>query len=606
MATQPPGIAGAVAHPTTAVIGETIRACDDWGRSDLVSRLRVAEARLTRPTALACVVGEYKQGKSMLVNALVGADVCPVDDDAATAAFTAVVPAEDAWARIHRTVDGRPTMESAAAEDAWQYVSEHGDPHRRAGVELVEIGLPTGAAPDGLALVDSPGFGGLLDQQAVATLRFLQLADAVLFATDASQELTALEVAFLERAQQVCPTVLIVVTKIDLYPAWRRILDLDLDHLRDRGLAFDPIAVSASVAREGRVRCLEDIEAESGIVALRGRLREEVVEGARERAIERAAAETRWALERLREPIASELALLEDPVGASEQVARLRAAEERWLGLQAAGARWATVLNDGFTDLRADLDHRTRGRLRSLLAELDQRLDEVDPATDWDELTGWLRSRLAADVDEVFATIDRQTAEIQARVAAILLDEAPELATARPGGLDVRELWAVSDRELHASRASPVASVLTALRGGSSGVILLGMVARLAGLAVATPASIGIAVLFGAKQVLDSRRQELVRRRQAARTILRQFVDDVSLELGNRSSRVVQDYHRAMRDGFAGRLQDLSNSTRSAVATAQSAVAADAKARKERPVPLRAWLERIDSLLTRLPGERPA
>ena len=40
------------------------------------------------------VVGEFKQGKSQLVNALVNAPVCPVDDDIATAVPTVVRHAE--------------------------------------------------------------------------------------------------------------------------------------------------------------------------------------------------------------------------------------------------------------------------------------------------------------------------------------------------------------------------------------------------------------------------------------------------------------------------------------------------------------------------------
>lgn len=603
MATQPGLSAHAAADPTVTVLGEAIRACRDWGRDDLAQRLRLAEARLTRPSTLACVVGEYKQGKSLLVNALVGADVCPVDDDRATATFTIVAAAEEASASVHRTVDGQPTIEPMALEDARRYMTESGDPAAGDGVELVEVGLPGSTAPDGLALVDSPGVGGLLDQHAGATIRFLQLADAVVFVTDASQELTAPEVAFLERARQVCPTVLLVVSKVDLYPAWRRIVELDRAHLAARDVPLRPIAVSASVAREGRTRLLPDLEAESGIVTLRERLRQDILEGARERALARAAAETRWALQRLREPIASELMVLEDPARASEQLARLRAAEERLLALQTAGARWATVLGDGFADLRADLDHRIRRGVRALLAELDQRLDDVDPAREWDDLTSWLRSRLAAQVDDVFATIDTQAAEIEARVAAVLLAESPDLAAAGRGGLDVTELWATSDRTLKARHPGPVASGLTALRGGSSGVILLGMVARLAGLAVATPASIGIAVVFGAKQVMDARKQELVRRRQEARTVARQFVEEVSLELGNRSARLVQEDHRALRDGFAARLQELSLSARGAVEAAQTALAADTKARQERPAPLRAWLQTIDSLLARPPGE---
>jgi ribosome biogenesis GTPase A len=40
----------------------------------------VAE-RLARTETVVCVVGEFKKGKSALINALLGSPVCPVDDD---------------------------------------------------------------------------------------------------------------------------------------------------------------------------------------------------------------------------------------------------------------------------------------------------------------------------------------------------------------------------------------------------------------------------------------------------------------------------------------------------------------------------------------------
>src|ERR671924_251900 len=46
------------------------------------------------------VVGEFKQGKSSLVNALLNAPICPVDDDIATSVPTAVGYAEQPKAAV--------------------------------------------------------------------------------------------------------------------------------------------------------------------------------------------------------------------------------------------------------------------------------------------------------------------------------------------------------------------------------------------------------------------------------------------------------------------------------------------------------------------------
>lgn len=70
------------------VIQLAMTACSAYGRDDLLARLERTRSTITRHGAHVLVVGEFKQGKSSLVNALVGAAICPVDDDIATAVPT--------------------------------------------------------------------------------------------------------------------------------------------------------------------------------------------------------------------------------------------------------------------------------------------------------------------------------------------------------------------------------------------------------------------------------------------------------------------------------------------------------------------------------------
>ena len=83
---------------------ELVRLLHQLERPDLVGRATAAAARLQRPATIVCVVGEFKQGKSSLVNGLLGQHVCPVDDDLATSAITLVRYGERAGRR--RSVAG--------------------------------------------------------------------------------------------------------------------------------------------------------------------------------------------------------------------------------------------------------------------------------------------------------------------------------------------------------------------------------------------------------------------------------------------------------------------------------------------------------------------
>ena len=60
-----------------------------------------------------------------------------------------------------------------------------------------------------------------------------------MFVTDAGAELGAAEIEFLAQAAALCPVVLGAVTRVDLYPQWRRIVAADAEHLRAAGLSID-------------------------------------------------------------------------------------------------------------------------------------------------------------------------------------------------------------------------------------------------------------------------------------------------------------------------------------------------------------------------------
>ena len=261
---------------------DTARLLQQLQRPDLAERVSAAAARLRRPSTVVCVVGEFKQGKSSLVNALLGQNVCPVDDDLATSAITLVRYGEEASAVVRRRVPsagatlppggGHPTIREAArswsrqvaVDDLHQWVSEAGNPGNHKAVERVEIATPSAAAEaTGSSWSTRPGMGGLGAGHAAATLGFLPFADGLIFVSDASAELSAPEIEFLRRASELCPTVLFAQTKIDLYPQWQRIMELNAGHLARAGLDDVPIVGVSSALRIEALR-RKDRDAQRG------------------------------------------------------------------------------------------------------------------------------------------------------------------------------------------------------------------------------------------------------------------------------------------------------------------------------------------------------
>ncbi|MPY95382.1 MAG: hypothetical protein GEV08_20705, partial [Acidimicrobiia bacterium] len=91
-------------------------------RTDFVARLDAAKERLENLNYQVLVVGEYKKGKSTLINSLVNAEVCPTDDDIATARPVMVHHADEPLAELllepRRSSPGDGGADERADEEA--------------------------------------------------------------------------------------------------------------------------------------------------------------------------------------------------------------------------------------------------------------------------------------------------------------------------------------------------------------------------------------------------------------------------------------------------------------------------------------------------------
>src|SRR5688500_3548644 len=144
------GEAGGVETPRQRglkAIDTTVKVAKALGRPDLARELGLVRSRLLDPAFTVLVIGEFKQGKSSLVNALLGAEVCPVDDDVATAVPT-VLRWGDEWEgavylapetveqELHELRTVVPVDQIAA------YVTEAANPENIKQVRSVELGIP--------------------------------------------------------------------------------------------------------------------------------------------------------------------------------------------------------------------------------------------------------------------------------------------------------------------------------------------------------------------------------------------------------------------------------------------------------------------------------
>jgi hypothetical protein len=578
-----------------AQAGAAARSC---GRDDLEAVLHLAWSRLQRPETVVCVAGEFKQGKSSLINALLGVVACPVDDDLATAALTVVRHGPRPAIRVRRNARGTQLVETIGPEQLAGFVTEAGNPGNVRGVQLVEIVAPNPLLARGWVFVDTPGIGGFNEAQAAAALGFLPAADALLFVTDAAAELGAHELAFLSKARAVCPTILVALTKIDLHPRWRDIAASDARHLAARGLA-EPVPLSAVLRGVALRKADVELNVESGVPALLELLDRQVRERAREAATERGIGDARAALGQLILPLERELSAIRDPAAAGQRQEELAAVRDHLQALRGAGARWGQRLGDGFGELAASVDYGFRSRMRTILRETEEAIDAGDPARTWEAIAARLQGDVSAAVAEVFTQLLEGTARVRAELAALIQDAAIDGASELHATFDVGRLW--SGKVISGSVVkSGLGLGFGALRGAQSGVYLLGLLGNLFQLAVIGPALLGGAVVFAGKSVVDERGRQLATRRMEARGTVRQYLDDVQFEVGTRMRDALRELQRELRDDVTGRVEELSRTYGEAVTRLEQAAKQDAEARRARSAELERDLASLRPLSARL------
>ena len=582
------------------LVGPVVKLARADDRKDLVERLRITWDRLTTPEVRVLVVGEYKQGKSSLINALLGFHACPVDDDIATAVPTVVRFADKPVAHAIRPGDGPhdEVKEEVALDRVALIISEAANPNNEMGLRAVEVGLPSELLRGGLVLVDTPGVGGIASAHNAATMAALPFADAIVFVSDASQELTAPELDFLKRARDLVPNVVSVLTKIDFYPEWRRILEIDRAHLEEAGVIAGIVPVSSTLRAGAVIAQNARVNKESGFPQLVALLRDHVLARGEELAVRSTVNDLVAVLDQLTERHSATVRVLENPEGATNVVDELKAAKEQAEQLRAGAARWQQTLNDGFADLTSDVEHELRMRLREVAREADEAIDQSEPQKIWNEFQGWLERRVSREIADVYALVSSRTAELVERVADHFEQAQPDVGGA---GVETPEEILRSVRGpsgLEKRKAGVFSQGLTAIRGSYGGISMFGMVSNLAGVGMAmlNPISVGLGVLLGGKALVDDRDRRLAQARQEAKTAHRKYIEEITLQVGKDSRDTLRRVQRGLRDAFSDLASEVQRSVTEALQSAQSAVKADKEKRGQSLQSARTRLEALQGL----------
>lgn len=160
---------------------------------------------------LACL-GQFKRGKSTLLNALVGHDLLPTGVLPVTSVIT-ILRHGAALGAIARRADG--TSEEVAPGELAELVTEERNPGNVKGVRVVEVTVPSPLLAEGMCLVDTPGLGSVFTSNTAVTEGFVPHIDAALLVVGADPPITRDEVELALRVARTVPHLLVALNKAD-------------------------------------------------------------------------------------------------------------------------------------------------------------------------------------------------------------------------------------------------------------------------------------------------------------------------------------------------------------------------------------------------------
>ena len=211
------------------------------------------------------VLGQFKRGKTTLINSLVGNEILPSSVVPLTSIVTILKFGNEVKCTIFLN-DG--TEQDVQLEEIHDYVTESGNPENRRGVKCACIEYPIPLLEKGMQLVATPGIGSTFLHNTETTYEFLDHLDAAVFLMSADVPISQVEKELLETIKSSTQKIFFVLNKVDnLIP--KEIEEMSAYNnnvLKEMGFTVQEIwPISARKALEGKTSKDEELLLQSGL-----------------------------------------------------------------------------------------------------------------------------------------------------------------------------------------------------------------------------------------------------------------------------------------------------------------------------------------------------
>jgi len=214
------------------------------------------------------ILGQFKRGKTTLINSLIGKEILPSSVVPLTSVVTILKHSNEITCNIYMQ-DGSNKI--VRLEELTDYITEKGNPKNIKNVRCARIQYPSPFLEKGMLLVDTPGVGSTFLHNTETTYEFLDHLDAALFLMSADVPISQVEKELLDAIKGSTQKIFFVLNKIDnLTPQEIEEISAFNKHvLEEMGFAVQEILpISAREALKAKVINNEVQLSQSGLLNL--------------------------------------------------------------------------------------------------------------------------------------------------------------------------------------------------------------------------------------------------------------------------------------------------------------------------------------------------
>jgi GTPase Era involved in 16S rRNA processing len=537
-------------------------------RPEIQERLEQAANHLAEGKLFVVVCGEFKQGKSNLLNAFLNEkDLFPVDVDITTNLVSTITYGKEEEIRV---IVGEPQNERSQAiqrSEIANYVTEQRNRNNLQQAKMLMIKTPNPQLKDGLILVDTPGVGSLNIEHTAISYAFIPNADAILFVSDALAPLSAKELEFIQdKILPHCQNLIFAVTKIDAVRDYEAIVESDREKLAQilgkPGCEIPIIPVSSTL----KLSYLDSSEPEdledSNFSALEQELWTFISERRGQILLLHALTELGRGVADIKQPLQVEWDAFQQKTRQElDDLEREYQDNQKQLQcLLDSNATWRTRLSDGLQEVRTQILEQFQDGFAAIHRQTNKYVDDKTLLESPEQIA----SLLEGDIDSLMSKLGRQMGHLAANLQAeIELATGLNLNPFEVGSLEHQKSQLALEeirgktpgsfgKAMQMTRSATFNMTAAGTIGGLAGTLIgsfFGGVGAIPGQVAGAAIGTGLAGLIGlAHGAMEGLQQAHEKTKHTVLVVIKQFIEESQKHCSRTLNRAIKELEIFMRD----------------------------------------------------------